>query len=89
MNNGVLEREESCARTKLIKMIRSSGTPCSISTSTAFMAEPPVAKGDLDTKLMTFQILSDQALDQAKAHIATRCLEGTTQMRLAVYTDYV
>lgn len=53
------------------------------------MAEPPVAKGDLDTKLMTFQILSDQALDQAKAHIATRCLEGTTQMRLAVYTDYV
>lgn len=30
-------------RTKLMKMILSSGTPCSMSTSTAFMADPPVA----------------------------------------------
>lgn len=29
--------------TKLTKMIRSSGTPCSMRTSTAFMADPPVA----------------------------------------------
>lgn len=29
--------------TRLMKIIRSSGTPCSMSTSTAFMAEPPVA----------------------------------------------
>lgn len=31
-------------RTRLMKMMRSSGTPCSMSTSTAFMAEPPVAR---------------------------------------------
>jgi|SRR5882762_10719250 len=31
-------------RTKLMNMILSSGTPCSISTSTAFMADPPVAR---------------------------------------------
>jgi hypothetical protein len=29
--------------TKLTKIIRSSGTPCSNNTSTAFIAEPPVA----------------------------------------------
>src|ERR1700722_13573267 len=30
--------------TKLMNIIRSCGTPCSISTSTAFMADPPVAR---------------------------------------------
>lgn len=30
-------------RTRLMKIIRFSGTPCSFSTSTALMAEPPVA----------------------------------------------
>lgn len=30
-------------RTRLMKIILSSGTPCSIRTSTAFIAEPPVA----------------------------------------------
>jgi hypothetical protein len=29
--------------TKFMKMMRSSGTPCSFRTSTAFMADPPVA----------------------------------------------
>jgi len=29
--------------TRLMKIIRSSGTPCCMSTSTAFIADPPVA----------------------------------------------
>lgn len=37
------ECDTQSRRTRLMKMIRSSGTPCSMSTSTAFMAEPPVA----------------------------------------------
>ena len=39
------DRILSCIRmrTKLINIILSSGTPCSMSTSTAFMADPPVA----------------------------------------------
>ena len=38
-----LEREGEEGRTRLMKMMRSSGTPCSLSTSTALMADPPVA----------------------------------------------
>jgi len=35
--------ERGLGRTRLIKIIRSAGTPCSINTSTAFIADPPVA----------------------------------------------
>lgn len=62
-----------------MKIILSSGTPCSMSTSTAFMAEPPVAG-------MTLELVTEtdhgaqkiyQALDLAKEHISMRYLEGT------------
>ena len=41
--NMLLLLGERIRHTKLMKMIRSSGTPCSIRTSTAFIADPPVA----------------------------------------------
>lgn len=39
----IIHGDECGARTRLIKMMRSSGTPCSMSTSTALIADPPVA----------------------------------------------
>jgi hypothetical protein len=39
----MVEIERKRENTKFMNMIRSSGTPCSINTSTAFIAEPPVA----------------------------------------------
>ena len=42
-NSDMRKRERDKANTKFMNMMRSSGTPCSISTSTAFIAEPPVA----------------------------------------------
>ena len=43
LSYGTNGNEDLIGLTRLMKMMRASGTPCSMSTSTAFMADPPVA----------------------------------------------
>lgn len=70
----VLDRD---MRTRLMKTIRSSGTPCSLSTSTALIAEPPVAVEVYEYHGTHIRTRTYLALGLGAAHIAVLCLVGT------------
>jgi hypothetical protein len=76
----VLEKENRRTRkyTRLMKMMRSSGTPWSIRTSTAFMAEPPVAGTiSLDGLLGWDFDSAYRASDRGEERSVLRYLAGT------------
>ena len=73
--------------TKLMNMIRSSGTPCSKSTSTAFMADPPVAEYPATENFSQRSSKSVKnthlASGQATIHISMRYLQETARPRFS------
>lgn len=75
-NGQCLPPLEVCGVTRLMKMIRPSGTPCSFNTSTAFTALPPVAVGQSRCPMRTAIPQTHLAWGPGGAHSVTLYLEG-------------
>lgn len=65
-----------------MKIILSSGTPCSIRTSTAFIAEPPVAIHVRKQQYLGQRVKYYRAWGLKVAHIVRQCLEETIDVNL-------